>query len=809
MHRVVIVGCGFGGLFAAKALRRAPVEVVVVDRTNHHLFQPLLYQVATGVLSEGDIAPPIRDVLKHQRNASVVLGEVVDIDVDHGQLILDTLGRQSTLRYDSLIVATGASQSYFGHDEYARNAPGMKTIDDALELRGRIFGAFEIAELEPDATAQAPWLTFAVVGAGPTGVELSGQIAELSRRSLHDNFRNFDPEAVRIVLLDAVDNVLPTFPESVRRRAKRDLEKLGVEVRLGSRVVGLDATGVDLDGGARIEARTKIWAAGVQASPLGRILSDRTGAVVDRSGRVEVSPDCSLPGHPEVFVVGDLMALDALPGLAEVAMQSGHHAARTIVRRLRGRDAKPFRYVDLGTLATISRFRAVAVIGRLKLSGFPAWVVWLVVHLAFLTGFKNRIAAVANWTVAFLGHGRRQRTITKQEVFARGTRPRNPECESHRRARALREGGPGMMTNNHVDDGARQQQRAQTKLGLAAMLVPVFFVIMFATCIIGTYHEPHPNGIKVGIVGPDALTAPLRARLEQSVGSAFDIRTVATVADAEHDVRARDLNAAFVPTANPNQPGVVIVASAGGRIVAVAAETLARAVTTAQGAQLTVRDVRPLTSGDEIGLGVFMLMIVCTICGYLAPTILSTVAPELAAARFYTIIAATAVVVPTIAYLIGGLGFGTYTGGAGTLLAFIGVGALYTFVIGLGTRMFQLLLGPQGGLFMSLAIFVFVNIASLGATYTVVMLQPFWRFFNHIWLGAGAVNAERSLLYFDGSGVGMDVLRILIWMAIIVAVLFLQAARNRAPSQRRTARRRSDGGDDPIVGVQSAVLNSK
>jgi NADH dehydrogenase len=423
MHRVVIVGGGFAGLFAAKALRRAPVEVVVVDRTNHHLFQPLLYQVATGVLSEGDIAPPIRDVLRHQRNARVVLGEVVDVDVDDRWLTIETLGSETRLSYDSLVVATGASQSYFGHDEYARHAPGMKTIDDALELRGRIFGAFEMAELEPDAAAREAWMTFAIVGAGPTGVELAGQVAELSRRALGDNFRRFDPKEARIVLLDAGDTVLASYPESLRRRAQRDLERRGVEVRLGARVVGVDETGVDLEGG-RIEARTKIWAAGVQASPLGRLLADRAGATVDRSGRVEVDPDTSLPGHPELFVVGDLMALNGLPGLAEVAMQSGHHAARTIVRRLRGRPAKPFRYVDLGTMSTISRFRAVATIGRLKLAGFAAWLLWLVVHLAFLTGFKNRLAALANWAVAFLGRGRRQRTITKQQVLARTSAPR-------------------------------------------------------------------------------------------------------------------------------------------------------------------------------------------------------------------------------------------------------------------------------------------------------------------------------------------------------------------------------------------------
>ena len=307
--------------------------------TNHHLFQALLYQVATGVLSEGDIAPPIRDVLRHQRNARVVLGEVVDIDAEHRELTIDTLGKATTLPYDSLIVATGASQSYFGHDEYARHAPGMKTIDDALELRGRIFGAFEIAELEPDDAAREPWLTFAIASAGPTGVELAGQIAELSRRALRANFRRFDPKTARIVLIDGSDTVLPPYSERLRRRARRDLARLGVELRLGTRVVGVDEAGLDVSSGdgdrGRIEARTKIWAAGVQGSPLGRVLADRAGATVDRTGRVEVQPDCSLHGHPDVFVVGDLMALNGLPGLAEVAMQSERHAAKTVVRRLR------------------------------------------------------------------------------------------------------------------------------------------------------------------------------------------------------------------------------------------------------------------------------------------------------------------------------------------------------------------------------------------------------------------------------------------------------------------------------------------
>ncbi len=423
MHRVVIVGCGFGGLFAAKALRRAPVEVVVVDRTNHHLFPPLLYQVATGVFSEGDIAPPIRDVLRHQRNARVVLGEVVDVDVESRKLTVETLGESRTLSYDSLIVATGASQSYFGHDEYARHALGMKTIDDAAEIRGNIFGAFEIAELEPDDAASEPWLTFAVVGAGPTGVELAGQIAELSRGALRSNFRRFDPKTARIILIDAVDTVLSPYSDRLGRRARRDLERLGVELRLGTRVVGADETGLNVISAEghpdRIEARTKIWAAGVQGSPLGRLLADRAGAAVDRAGRVQVQPDCSVPGHAEVFVIGDLMALNHLPGLAEVAMQSGHHAAESIVRRIGGREPEPFRYVDLGTMATIARFRAVVSIGKLEFGGLAGWLTWLVVHLTFLTGFNNRLSALASWTVASLGRGRRQRTITKQQVLAR------------------------------------------------------------------------------------------------------------------------------------------------------------------------------------------------------------------------------------------------------------------------------------------------------------------------------------------------------------------------------------------------------
>jgi NADH dehydrogenase len=423
-HRVAIIGGGFGGLFAARALRLAEVEVTVIDRTNHHLFQPLLYQVATGILSEGEIAPPIRDILRRQANARVLLGEVVDIDVGSRLLVVDTLDRRTAVPYDSLIVAAGASQSYFGHPEFAVHAPGMKTIDHALELRGRIFGAFEMAEQESDPAARRRWLTFVVVGAGPTGVELAGQLAELSHRSLQRNFRRIDPADARVLLLDAGPRILPAFPEALRERAARDLRAIGIEIYVGTAVTHVDERGLETSSAdpalRRIEAATKIWAAGVEASPLGRRLAEQTGAEVDRAGRVKVEPDLTIPGHPAIFVVGDLMSLGELPGVAQVAIQSGRHAAETIVRRLAGETThRPFRYRDLGTLATISRFQALAAVGRIEAAGFGAWLLWLVVHVVGLTGFKNRVAALFNWTIAFLGRGRPQRVITAQQVFAR------------------------------------------------------------------------------------------------------------------------------------------------------------------------------------------------------------------------------------------------------------------------------------------------------------------------------------------------------------------------------------------------------
>ncbi|HVX20400.1 MAG TPA: NAD(P)/FAD-dependent oxidoreductase [Acidimicrobiales bacterium] len=424
MHRVVIIGSGFGGLFGARALRRAPVQVTVIDRANHHLFQPLLYQVATGILSEGNIAPATRDVLRYHRNTSVQLATVTDIDLRRRVVTARQRGRVIETPYDSLIVSAGVETSYFGHPEFAEWAPGMKSIDDALELRARIFGAFEMAETEPDAEARRGWLTFVVVGGGPTGVEMAGQIAELSHRSLQRNFRRIDPRDARVLLFEGGDRVLAPFGDRISRITARDLGRLGVEVHTGAMVTGMDAGSVQVrlaDGSASsVVARTKIWAAGMAASPLGRLLADASGADLDRMGRVKVNPDCTLPGHPEVFVVGDLMALGDLPGMAEVAMQSSVHAARLIKRRLAGDHAdRPFHYRDLGMLATISRFRAVARIGGMSIGGFVGWLLWLVVHLTFLTGFKNRVGALAYWAVSFVGRGRAERTITFHQLAAR------------------------------------------------------------------------------------------------------------------------------------------------------------------------------------------------------------------------------------------------------------------------------------------------------------------------------------------------------------------------------------------------------
>lgn len=424
-HRVVVVGSGFGGLFGTKALRRSDVEVTMVAKTTHHLFQPLLYQVATGILSEGEIAPPTREVLAKQKNATVLIGEVTDIDLTARTVSSAVLGRELVTSYDSLIVAAGAGQSYFGNDHFSRFAPGMKSIDDALELRGRIFGAFELAELLATQGRDVDHLlTFVVVGAGPTGVEMAGQIAELAHHTLKRDFRAINTRTARVILVDAAPQVLPPFGAKLGAWTQERLARLGVEVQLGAMVVAVDERGLevqDRDGSRRrIEAVTKVWAAGVQASSLTRTLAEQTGASLDRAGRISVNPDLTLPGHPEVFVVGDMAALDNLPGVAQVAIQGSRYAARQIDRRLRGKAPQPaFKYFDKGSMATISRFSAVATVGRLRLTGFVAWLMWLAVHLFYITGFKNQVTALLHWAVTFIGNDRSERTATEQQIFAR------------------------------------------------------------------------------------------------------------------------------------------------------------------------------------------------------------------------------------------------------------------------------------------------------------------------------------------------------------------------------------------------------
>jgi NADH dehydrogenase len=424
-HRVVVIGSGFGGLFASRSLSQAPVELTMIAKTGQHLFQPLLYQVATGILSPGEIAPATREILRRQGNATVLLGDVSAIDVTERIVTSHTPAGVKVTPYDSLIVAAGAGQSYFGNNHFAEHAPGMKSIDDALELRGRIFGAFEFAELLNEPELVQEWLTFVVIGAGPTGVEMAGQIAELAHSTLKREFRQIDPTKARVVLLDAGPAVLAQFGDRLSQKARTQLEKLGVEVQLNVTVVNVDATGVDVthsDGSQhRIVSRTKVWAAGVAASPLGRILAEQTGAELDRAGRIKVNPDTTLPGHPEIFVIGDMMTLDDLPGVAQVAMQQGKYAAKTITRRLKDEPPlPPFQFFDKGSMATVSRFHAVVSVGsRLHLAGFLAWVMWLAVHLVYLIGFKNRVTTLLHWTVTFISNSRSERTTTEQQVFAR------------------------------------------------------------------------------------------------------------------------------------------------------------------------------------------------------------------------------------------------------------------------------------------------------------------------------------------------------------------------------------------------------
>ncbi|WP_024796309.1 NAD(P)/FAD-dependent oxidoreductase [Tomitella biformata] len=425
-HRVVVIGSGFGGLFAVQKLKRADVDVTLIAKTTHHLFQPLLYQVATGILSEGEIAPATRLVVRKQKNTAVILGDVQRIDLAAKTVVSSAMNMETVTPYDSLIVAAGAGQSYFGNDHFAKYAPGMKTIDDALELRGRILGAFEQAELSQDDDARERLMTFVVVGAGPTGVELAGQIAELAHRTLVGSFRNFDTRDARVILLDGADNVLPVYGGKLSASATKKLEKMGVEIQLGAMVTNVNRDGLavkDKDGTEReIRSQCKVWSAGVQASPLGKQLADQSEAEIDRAGRVLVNPDLSIPGHSNVFVIGDMMSLDKLPGLAQVAMQGGQYVSKNIMAENKGRsidERKPFKYWDKGSMATISRFSAVAKVGKLELTGFIAWVIWLAIHLMYLVGYRSRLATLLSWSTTFFGRGRGQMTITVQQVLGR------------------------------------------------------------------------------------------------------------------------------------------------------------------------------------------------------------------------------------------------------------------------------------------------------------------------------------------------------------------------------------------------------
>jgi NADH:quinone reductase (non-electrogenic) len=425
--KVVVVGGGFGGLQATQKLSRLPVDITLVDRRNFHLFQPLTYQVATGALSPGEVCYPLRTVFKRRRNVEVLLGEVTGFDLE-GRIVHVTPGAGDggpiELPYDWLIVAGGSSYSYFGHDEWAQVAPEVKSLESALATRARILSAFEAAELETDAERRRAWLTFAVVGAGPTGVEMAGQIAELARDSMRRDFRAIDPRECRVLLLEALERVLTSFPPSLSSKAERSLERLGVTPMLERTVVDMDERTVSVrspDGETeQIPARTVIWAAGVTASSLAARLAEQSGAELDRAGRIAVEPDLSVPGRPEVFALGDMVLVrgpdgEILPGVCPVAMQQGRHAANVVRERLRGREAKPFRYQDKGNLATIGRAAAVADLHWIRLSGYPAWLAWLLIHIYYLIGFRNRLLVLIQWAFSFISRGRGARLITHME----------------------------------------------------------------------------------------------------------------------------------------------------------------------------------------------------------------------------------------------------------------------------------------------------------------------------------------------------------------------------------------------------------
>jgi NADH dehydrogenase len=413
MPHIVIIGGGFGGLDAARAFRGAPVRVTVLDRHNYHLFQPLLYQVATASLSPADVASPIRWILRRQQNVEVLLAHALQIDVAARTVTLD---RGEIEAYDYLILATGASHTYFGHSEWAERAPGLKTLDDALEMRRRVLLAFEAAERETDPAAQRRLLTFVIIGGGPTGVELGGALAEIARQSLRHDFRRIRPESARILLLEGSPDLLGTFPQPLRDAARASLTRLGVEVRTDAKVVDVNSDGVQA-GGELIPASTVLWAAGVAASPLAKSL----GVPLDRVGRVLAEPTLAIPGHPDVFVVGDVCALQQdgewLPGVAQVAMQGGAHAARNVLHAIRGEPLQPFRYRDYGIMATIGRGAAVGVVFGSKISGWFGWLFWIFLHIFWLIGFRNRIAVMTEWAWAYVTFQRRVRLITGEKLW--------------------------------------------------------------------------------------------------------------------------------------------------------------------------------------------------------------------------------------------------------------------------------------------------------------------------------------------------------------------------------------------------------
>ncbi|MCG6874458.1 MAG: NAD(P)/FAD-dependent oxidoreductase [Betaproteobacteria bacterium] len=427
---VVIIGCGFGGLAAARGVGRDGVRVTIIDRANHHLFQPLLYQVATAGLSATEIAAPIRHILRRQKNLTVLMADVRRIDPERHVVVLDG---EEEVAYDFLIVASGARHSYFGRDEWEADAPGLKTLEDAFEIRRRILTAFERAEREADPAARTAWLTFVVIGAGATGVELAGTLAEIARHTLRGEFRHIDTHQTRVILLEGADRVLPPYPPELSERARRQLERLGVEVRTGCLATAIDAAGVSIGasigssiGSSRIPARTVIWAAGVAASPLGASLR----VPLDRAGRVRVAPDLSVPGYPEIFVAGDLASVQSngspVPGIAPAAKQMGAHAARNVIALLAGRPTRPFRYRDYGTLATIGRRAAVAVIGRMRLWGYPAWLAWLFAHIYFLIGFRNRFVVLMEWAWSYWTFERHARIVIGESAAPRTDERQGP-----------------------------------------------------------------------------------------------------------------------------------------------------------------------------------------------------------------------------------------------------------------------------------------------------------------------------------------------------------------------------------------------